>query len=61
MAELPRRSAHFQPGEAVHVYWNAADEMSLPMNLRCWFLLPARLWMAVLFAAPLAIVWPTAC
>jgi len=26
------------------------------MNLRQWFLLPARLWMALFFAAPLAIV-----
>ena len=31
------------------------------MKLRAWFLLPAWLWMAVLFAAPFASCWPTAC
>ena len=30
IAQLPRGAARFQPGEAVHLSWNAADEMSLP-------------------------------
>jgi ABC-type Fe3+/spermidine/putrescine transport system ATPase subunit len=30
VAQLPYRAADFQPGEAVHFTWNAADEMNLP-------------------------------
>ena len=28
VAQVPRRAAAFQPGDAVHVSWNAADEMT---------------------------------
>jgi ABC-type Fe3+/spermidine/putrescine transport system ATPase subunit len=28
VAQLPRRSAPFQPGDAVHFTWSAADEMT---------------------------------
>jgi ABC-type Fe3+/spermidine/putrescine transport system ATPase subunit len=30
VAQLPRSTAVFQPGDAVHLSWNPADEMSLP-------------------------------
>jgi ABC-type Fe3+/spermidine/putrescine transport system ATPase subunit len=30
VAQLARADAAFQPGEAVHLSWNAADEMTLP-------------------------------
>jgi ABC-type Fe3+/spermidine/putrescine transport system ATPase subunit len=30
VAQLPRSAVAFQPGDAVHLAWNAADEMSLP-------------------------------
>jgi ABC-type Fe3+/spermidine/putrescine transport system ATPase subunit len=30
VAQLPRSAVTFQPGDAVHLAWNAADEMSLP-------------------------------
>jgi ABC-type Fe3+/spermidine/putrescine transport system ATPase subunit len=30
MAQLPRRAALFQPGDAVQFCWSAADEMNFP-------------------------------
>jgi ABC-type Fe3+/spermidine/putrescine transport system ATPase subunit len=30
MAQLPRRAAHFQPGDNVQFCWSAADEMTFP-------------------------------
>jgi hypothetical protein len=30
VAQLPRRAALFQPGDAVQFCWSAADEMTFP-------------------------------
>jgi hypothetical protein len=30
VAQLPRRAALFQPGDAVQFTWSAADEMTFP-------------------------------
>ena len=29
MAELPQNGLHFEPGESVHLWWNACDELQV--------------------------------
>ena len=57
VAEVPRELAPFQKGDAVEICWHAARRDEVRVNrLRTWFLVPAWIWLWVLFVAPFAIV-----
>ena len=58
IAEVSRMDGSFEPGEAVHVWWNPSDELSAVDDhtppVCSWP--PPRPFSALLFLAPLAIM-----